>query len=84
MVIYCQNLVNMLHNSVIMQSLLRIRKKYKFSSSWGILHISANLQGVFAKRHVAKRLWWDVTMKKMLMCYTKLTKYIFSKHFKMM
>jgi len=27
MVVYRQNLANMLHNSVIMQSLLRIRKK---------------------------------------------------------
>jgi len=36
-----------------MQSLLRIRKKiYKFSSLGGILHISAKLQGVFAKRDV--------------------------------
>jgi len=29
-----------------------IRKKYKFSSSMGILHISTKLQGVFAKRYV--------------------------------
>jgi len=28
MVVYRQNLANMLHNSVIMQSLLRIWKKY--------------------------------------------------------
>jgi len=28
MIVYRQNLTNMLHNSVIMQSLLRIRKKY--------------------------------------------------------
>jgi len=35
-----------------MQSLLKIRKrKYKFSSG-GILHISAKLQGVFAKRDI--------------------------------
>jgi len=52
MVVYRQNLTNMLHNSVIMQSLLKIRKKYKFSSLGRILHISAKLQGVFAKRHV--------------------------------
>jgi len=30
MVVYRQNLTNMLHNTVIMQSLLRIRKKIKF------------------------------------------------------
>jgi len=30
MVVYRQNLANMIHNSVIMQSLLRIRKKIKF------------------------------------------------------
>jgi len=29
MVVYRQNLANMLHNSMIMQSLLRIKKKYK-------------------------------------------------------
>jgi len=52
MVVYHQNLPNMLHNSVIMQSLARIRKKYKFSSLGGILHISAKLQGVFAKHDV--------------------------------
>jgi len=40
----------MLNNSLIMQSLLRIRKKK--SSLWDILHVSAKLQGVFAKRHV--------------------------------
>ena len=50
MVVYHQNLVNMLHNSVIIQSLLRIRKKiYKFSSLGGILHISAKLQGGICK-----------------------------------
>jgi len=39
------NLANMFHNSVIVQSLLRIRKtKYNFSSSGGILHLSAKLQ----------------------------------------
>jgi len=53
MVVYRQNLANMFHNSVIMQSLLMIRKKiYKFSSSGGILHISAIFRGVFAKCHV--------------------------------
>jgi len=31
---------------------LRIKNIYKFSSSGGILHISAKLQEVFAKRHV--------------------------------
>jgi len=51
MVVYRQNLANMLHNSMIMQTLLRI-KIYKFSSLGGILHISAQLQGVFAKHHV--------------------------------
>ena len=50
MVVYRQNVANMLHSSMIMQSLLRIRKKYKSSSLGGILHISAKLQGVFAKR----------------------------------
>jgi len=50
MVVYHQNLDNMLQNSVIMQSLLRLRKKN--SSLGGILHISAKLHGVFAKRHV--------------------------------
>ena len=49
MVGYHQNLGNMLHNSVIMQSFLRLRKKYKFSSLWGILHISAKLQGGICK-----------------------------------
>jgi len=43
MVLYRQNLVNMLHNSMIMQTLLRIKNIYKFSSSGGILHISAKL-----------------------------------------
>jgi len=52
MVLYRQNLANMLHNSMIMQSLLRIKKIYKFSSSVGILHISAKLRGVFAKCYV--------------------------------
>ena len=28
------------------------KKNYKFSNPGGILHISAKLQGVFAKRHV--------------------------------
>ncbi|AES60362.1 hypothetical protein MTR_1g044490 [Medicago truncatula] len=50
MVVYRQNLANILHNSVIMQSLLRIRKKkYKFSSSGDILHISEKLQGGICK-----------------------------------
>jgi len=49
MVVYRQNLVNMLHNSMIMQSLLRIKKIYKFSSSRGILHISVKLQGGICK-----------------------------------
>jgi len=49
MVVYRQNLANMLHNSMIMQSLLRIKKKYKFSSSGSILHISAKLQGGICK-----------------------------------
>jgi len=50
MVVYRQNLVNMLHNSMIMQSLLRIKKKiYKFSSPGGILQISAKLQGGICK-----------------------------------
>ena len=53
MVVYRQKLANMFHNSVIMQSFLMIRKKkYNFSSSGGILHISAKLPEVFAKRHV--------------------------------
>jgi len=52
MVVYRQNLANMLHNSMIMQSLLSLKKIYKFSSSRGILHISAKLWGVFAKHHV--------------------------------
>jgi len=43
MVVYRQNLTNMLHNSVIMQPFLRIRKKYKFLSLGGILQISAKL-----------------------------------------
>jgi len=50
MVVYRQNLANMLHNSVIMRLLLRIRKKkHKFSSSGDILHISAELQGGYLK-----------------------------------
>jgi len=47
--VYRQNLTNMLHNSVIMQSLLRMRKQ---KSSSGSIHISAKLHGVFAKSHV--------------------------------
>jgi len=49
MVVYRQNLANMLHNSVIMQSLLKIRKKYKYSSLEGILYISAKIHRVFTK-----------------------------------
>jgi len=50
MVVYRQHLTNMIDNSVIMQSLLRIRKlKYKFSSSWGILHISVKLRDGICK-----------------------------------
>jgi len=46
MVVYRQNLANMLHNSMIMQSLLRIKKN---SSLGGILHISVKLQGGICK-----------------------------------
>jgi len=56
MVVYRQNLTNILHNSVIMQSLLRIRKKK--SSLGGILHISAKLQGYLQNVMLTNRRIW--------------------------
>jgi len=56
MVVYHQNLANMLPNSMIMQSLLRIKKK---SSLGGILHISAKLQGGYLQNVILtkRRIW---------------------------
>jgi len=53
MVVYRQNLVNMLHNSMIVQSLLKIKKyikKIKFRGHFA--HKCKTSGGVFAKRHV--------------------------------